>query len=153
MAQQKTKKQKLTVHNGRGGWKYMPLYQTQPEVDGKVKWMATPEHVHLFYKYFIYSFFLSIALLCTVYACKTYWGTRIFNSVIIFNFSSKIRPLLGKPFCINLFKFQNISTWSVIEAVPLKGWVRRTNFFQFFFDDSDLEMIEMCKKSSLSIGT
>ena len=35
-----------------GGWekkKSRPLYQTQPEVYGKVKWMATSERVNLLY--------------------------------------------------------------------------------------------------------
>ena len=33
---------------GEGGWKSKPLYQTQPEVYGKVKWMATSDRVNLF---------------------------------------------------------------------------------------------------------
>ena len=42
--------QKLTAQNGGGGkkWKSKSLYQTQPEVSGKVKWMATSERVNLF---------------------------------------------------------------------------------------------------------
>ena len=39
---------------GWGGakkWKSRPLYQTQPEVYGKVKWMATSERVNLFTMY------------------------------------------------------------------------------------------------------
>ena len=37
--------------NGGGGkkWKSRPLYQTQPEVYGKVKRMATSERINLFF--------------------------------------------------------------------------------------------------------
>ena len=33
----------------RKKWKSRPLYQTQPDVYGKVKWIATSERVNLFY--------------------------------------------------------------------------------------------------------
>ena len=41
--------QKQTAQNGgRQKLKSRPLYQTQPEVYGKVNWMATSERVNLF---------------------------------------------------------------------------------------------------------
>ena len=43
--------QKLTAQNGEGEdkkWKTRPLYQTQPEVYDKGKWMSTSERVNLF---------------------------------------------------------------------------------------------------------
>ena len=39
--------QKLTAQNGEGRCKSRPLYQIQPEVYDKVKWMATSERVNL----------------------------------------------------------------------------------------------------------
>ena len=57
MGYQKTKMPKLTAQNGEEGdkkWKSRPLYQTQPEVYGKVKWKATSERVNLFIYYYYY---------------------------------------------------------------------------------------------------
>ena len=44
------KMQKLTAQSGGGvkKWKSRPLYQTQLEMYGKAKWMATSERVNLF---------------------------------------------------------------------------------------------------------
>ena len=57
-AARRLKMQKLTAQSGGGGgkkWKSRPLYLTQPQVYGKVKWMATSERVNLFFLIFCIS--------------------------------------------------------------------------------------------------
>ena len=55
----------------------MPLYQTQPEVCGKVKWMATSERVHLY---------LLKTLKCCVKLYQTKLNATIYCFVLVTTF-------------------------------------------------------------------